>query len=70
VKPKRSSLRMGACVELAPRYSEPFEVLERIGPVAYKIAVPPIFRDHNVLHVFLLNKYVHHPNHLIDWTVI
>jgi len=66
VKSKRSSLKMGMCAKLAPRYCGPFEVLERVGLVAYKLALPPTIRDHNVFHVYLLNKYVHDPNHVID----
>jgi hypothetical protein len=27
-------------------------------------------KEHNVFHVFLLKKYVHDPNHIIDWFVI
>ena len=32
--------------------------------------MPAITRDHNVFHVSLLKKYVHDPNHVINWDVI
>jgi hypothetical protein len=51
VKPKRSSLRMGTCAKLSPRYCGPFEVLERVGPMAYMLALPPIIKEHNVFHI-------------------
>ena len=31
VIPKKSSLRLGSCAKLAPRYCGPFEILSRIG---------------------------------------
>ena len=55
---------------MSPRYCGPFEVLERIGLVAYRLALPTSTRDHNFFHVSLLNKYVHDPNHVINWDVI
>ena len=61
---------MGICANLAPQYFRPFEVLDRIEPIAYRIALPPIVRAHNVFHVSLLKKYVHDSNHVIDWIVI
>jgi hypothetical protein len=70
VRLRRSSLRMEACAKLASRYCGPFEVLDRMGLVAYRLALPPIVKAHNVFHVSLLKKYVHDANHIIDWSVI
>jgi hypothetical protein len=70
VRPRKSSLRMGACAKLTPQYFGPFEVLDRVGLVAYRLALPPIVKTHNVFHVSLLKKYVHDSNHIIDWFVI
>ena len=70
VRPRKSSLKFGICAKLSPRYCRPFEVLERIWPVAYRIALPASIRDHNVFHVSLFKKYVHDPNHVIFWDVI
>ena len=70
VKARKSSLKLGICAKLSPRYCGPFEVLEIIGPVSYKLALPAITRAHNVFHASLLKKYVHDPNHVINWDVI
>ena len=67
---KKSSLKLGSCAKLSPRYCGPFEVLERIGLVAYRLALPTNTRAHNVFHVFLLKKYVHDPNHVIGLHVL
>ena len=65
-----SSLNLGSCTKLSPRYCGSFEVLERIGPVAYRLEFLFRNRADNVFHVSLLKKYVHDPNHIIDWDVI
>jgi hypothetical protein len=70
VKANRSSLKLGNCLKLTARYYGPFEILERIGPVAYMLALPTSMSTHNVFHVSLLKKYVLDDNHLIDWNVI
>jgi hypothetical protein len=61
---------MGDCAKLASWYCEPFEVLDRVGPIAYRLALPPIVKAYNVFHVSLLKKYVHDSNHIIDLSVI
>jgi hypothetical protein len=70
VKANRSLLRLGSCLKLATRYCGPFEILEKIRPIAYMLDLPVSMRVHNVFHVSLLNKYVPDPNHIIDWNVI
>jgi hypothetical protein len=61
---------MEACSKMAPRYCGPLEILDRVGPVAYRLALPPIVKSHNVFHVPLLKKYVHDSNHIIYWSMI
>jgi hypothetical protein len=70
VKANKSSLKLGNCSKLVARYCGPFEILERIGPEAYMIALPASMSVHNVFHVSLLNKYIPNANHVIDWNVI
>ena len=66
VKEKKSSLKLGSCAKLSPKYSGSFEMLERIWPVAYRPGLPASTRA----HVSFLKKYVHDPNHVINWDVI
>ena len=66
VKANRSSLKLGNCVKLAAIFCGPFEILERIGPVAYMLALPASMTAHNVFHVSLIKKYIPDTNHVID----
>ena len=52
-------MRSGKKGKLSPRYIGPFEILERIGDVAYKLALPPSLDSvHNFFHVLMLKKYI------------
>ena len=70
VRPRKISLNLASCAKISLRYCGPFDVLERIGPVAYRLAFPASTRTHNVFHIYLLNKYIHEPDHVINWDVI
>lgn len=70
VKAKKSSLKLGDCANLAARYCESFEILERKGPIAYKIALPASLHIHDAFHVSFLKKYVPGTNHIVDWKMI
>ncbi|GJY32871.1 putative reverse transcriptase domain-containing protein [Tanacetum coccineum] len=50
-------MRFGKCVKLNPRYIGPFRIIERIGPVAYRLDLPQeLSRVHNVFHWFCKPK--------------
>jgi len=70
VKPKRSYLKLGNCSKMEAKYCRLFEILERIGPIAYMLALPESMCIHNVFHVYFLKNYVPDANHVIDWNVI
>ena len=66
--PKRRVVRFGKRGKLSPRFIGPFEILERIGIVAYRLALPPNMSGvHEVFHVSMLWKYTPDPAHVVDW---
>ena len=67
VKPKKRKLRSGLYAKLAPRYVGPFEILARIRPIAYQLALPPYISIHDVFHISLLKKYIVDKSHIINW---
>ncbi|KAA0051925.1 pol protein [Cucumis melo var. makuwa] len=68
VAPMKGVLRFEKKGKLSPRFVGPFEILERIGPVAYRLALPPSFSAvHDVFHVSMLRRYVADPTHVVDF---
>ena len=66
VSPWRKVLRFGKKGKLSPRFIGPHEVLERIGPVAYRLALPPeLAKLHDVFHVSMLRKYRSDESHIL-----
>ena len=70
IKPKKSTLYTSSFAKLATGYCGTFQLLEKVGPISYKLALLSPIKIHNVFHVSLLKKYIHDPTHVIDWNVI
>ena len=58
VSPWRKVLRFGKKGKLSPRFIGLYEVLQRIGPMAYRLALPlKLAKLHDVFHVSMLRRY-------------
>ena len=54
-----------------PCFVRPFEILERIGLVSYRLALPPsLLHIHDVFHVSVLRQYVPDVTHVLDWDAL
>ena len=66
--PKRGVVKFGKRGKLSPRFIKPFEILERVGTVVYRLALPPSMSGvHEVFQVSMLRKYTPYPAHVVDW---
>ncbi|XP_019433879.1 PREDICTED: uncharacterized protein LOC109340610, partial [Lupinus angustifolius] len=53
--------------ELTSKFIGPYKILRKVGPVAYKIALPLLLTNlHNVFHVSQLRKYISDMSHIIE----
>ena len=65
--PKRGVVRFGKRGKLLSRFIGPFEILERVGTVAYWLDLPPSMSGvHKVFHVSMLRRYTPDPAHVVD----
>ena len=67
VSPMKGVMRFGKRGKLGPHYIGLFEILERVGPVAYRLALPPEFSMiHPVFHVSMLRNYFPDPSRVLS----
>ncbi|KAL0548920.1 hypothetical protein IC582_013397 [Cucumis melo] len=68
IAPMKGVLRFERRGKLSPHFVGPFKILERIGPVAYRLALPTSLSTvHDVFYVPMLRKYVPDPSHVVDY---
>ncbi|XP_070015168.1 uncharacterized protein [Nicotiana sylvestris] len=71
VSPMKGVMRFGKEGKLSPRYIGPFEILQIVGEVAYKLALPlSLSAVHLVFHVSMLWKYHGDPSHVLDFSFV
>ncbi|XP_070036774.1 uncharacterized protein [Nicotiana tomentosiformis] len=71
VSPMKGVMRFGKKDKLSSRHNGPFEVLKRIGEVAYKLALPSsVSGVHPMFHVSMLRKYYGDPSHILDFNTV
>ena len=58
ISTKNLKLKVRKDTKLLPKYVGPVSIVKRIGPVAYKVELPPNWKVHDVFHASLLRKYV------------
>ena len=57
--------------ELSLRFIRPYEVIEKVGLVAYRLALPPeLEKIHNVFHISMLRRYRSDPSHVVSSEII
>ena len=67
VSPMRKVMRFGKAGKLSPRYVGPYEILKRIGTLAYKLKLPEEMSGiHDVFHVSQLRKWVHDKETILE----
>ncbi|XP_041026991.1 uncharacterized protein LOC121267200 [Juglans microcarpa x Juglans regia] len=61
-------MKFGKKGKLSLRYVRSFQILDRIGPVAYRVALPLALAGvHDVFHVSMLRKYIPDPTYIFDY---
>ena len=60
-------MRFGKNGKLSPRFFRSYEVIEKVGPVAYRLILPSeLEKIHNVFHVSMLRRYRSDPSHVVS----
>ena len=68
IMPNKSTIRFRKGKSLSPQFIGPFKIQEKIGPIAYRLVLPPhLHKTHNVFHVSVLRHDVADESHKLNW---
>ena len=71
VSPWKKVMRFGKNDKLSPRFIGSYGVIEKVGPVAYQLALPPELENiHNVFHLSMIKRYRSDPSHVVSLETI
>ena len=65
ISPWKGVLRFGRRGKLSLRFIGPYEIMNKVGPVAYKLKLPPDYLGFKTFHVSMLRKYIPNPSHVL-----
>ena len=66
ISPWKGVLRFRKRGKLSLRYIGPYEIVTKVGSVAYKLNLPPeLSRIYDTLHVSMLRNYIPDPSHVL-----
>ncbi|TYJ98798.1 retrotransposon protein, putative, Ty3-gypsy subclass, expressed [Cucumis melo var. makuwa] len=67
LSPWQGVIRFGRKGKLSPRYIGSYQIIERVGPIAYRLELPiELAQIHDVFHVSMLRKYIPYPSHVLQ----
>ncbi|XP_043721089.1 uncharacterized protein LOC122668614 [Telopea speciosissima] len=65
--PTKGVMQFSKKGKLSPRFIGPYEILARVRPVAYQLALTPSLEGvHDVFHVSMLQEYIHDPSNILS----
>jgi hypothetical protein len=68
IRTNKSTIQFRKGTKLSPRFIGLFKIQEKIGPIAYRLVLPPhLHKTHNVFHIFVLCHYVDDESHKLNW---
>ena len=68
VSPLKGVMRFGKKGKLSPRFIRSFEITQRVGRMAYRIAIPLyLVGMHDIFHISMLRKYIANPDVILEY---